>query len=279
MVHHLNDLLLAPTTLPDATPLEYIEAAAHAGYRSIGLRLHASPGMPFHPVAGDAALIRAMKDALQAGGLRVLDVYSFYLQPATDVATFRPAIELAAEFGAKYLVTMGADPDWSRTRDNFVRICELARPHGLICMLEPAVIRPLATFAQAEQMIRESGCDNAGIVVDPLNFARAGETAPVIRNADPKLMPYAQITDGIIAPGEPDPALLGRMSPNRRTLLGHGDVPLDDIFAALPQGIPLSIELPPPDGSRLSPTAWARLVRDDAEAYLRGYYAQRRAKA
>jgi sugar phosphate isomerase/epimerase len=271
----VNGLILAPTTIPDASPLAYIEAAATAGYRHVGLRLNRSPGLPFHPVVGDAPLIRAMKDALFGAGLTVFDIYSFYLQPDTDVATFRPAIDLAAEFGAKYLVTMGADPEWCRQRDNFVRICEIAAAYGLVCTVEPAVIRPLASLAQAERLMRESACPNAAICVDPLNFSRAGDRAADLRRLDPGFFPYAQICDGIIGPDEPNPALLGRMSPNQRCLLGQGMVPLDAIFDALPSGLPLSIELPPPDGSVQSAAEWARLVLEDAQAYLARYHAGR----
>jgi sugar phosphate isomerase/epimerase len=272
----VNDLVLAPTTLPDASPLDYVAAAAAAGYRHVGLRLNPSPGFPFHPVVGDAPLIRAMKAALSAAGLTVLDVYSFYLQPGTDVAAFERGIALGAEFGAKYLVTMGADTDWSRQRDNFARICTIAAGYGLVCTVEPAVIRPLATLAQAQRLIAESGCRNAAICVDPLNFSRAGDHAADLARLDPRLLPYAQICDGIIGPDEPDPALLGRMSPNRRCLLGHGMVPLDAIFDALPPGLPLSIELPPPDGATHSPAEWAKLVLDDARGYLDRYHGAKR---
>ena len=151
----MNNLVLAPTTIPHAAPLEYVEAAAAAGYRQVGLRLNRSPGLPFQPVVGNARLIDEMKGALSSAGLTVLDIYSFYLEPDTDVAAFESAIELGAEFGAKYLVTMGADAEWSRMRDNFVRICEIAAGYGLVCILEPAVIRPLASFAQAQRLIRE----------------------------------------------------------------------------------------------------------------------------
>jgi sugar phosphate isomerase/epimerase len=269
----MNDLVLAPTTVPDAGPLEYIAAAGAAGYRHVGLRLNPSPGFPFHPVAGNAALIKEMKSALAAADLRVLDVYSFYLQPQTNVAAFKPAIELAAEFGAKYLVTMGADPDWSRQRDNFVRVCEIADGCGLTCIVEPAVIRPLANVAQTLRLIREAGCANVAICVDPLNFSRAGDQASDLRGIDPKLLPYAQICDGIIGPDEPNPALLGRMSPNQRTLLGEGNVPLADILNALPGGLPLSIELPPPSGRDVGAAEWAKIVLDDARSYLERYYA------
>jgi sugar phosphate isomerase/epimerase len=271
----LNDLVLAPTTIPEAAPLDYVEAAAAAGYRHVGLRLNRSPGLPFQPVVGNASLIKAMKATLAAGGLKVLDVYSFYLEPETDVAAFEPAIALAAEFGAQYLVTMGADPDWSRQRDNFVRICEIAARYRLICIVEPAVIRPLASLAQTERLLREARCANVAICVDPLNFTRAGDHATDLARVDARLLPYAQITDGIIAPDEPNPALLGRMSPNRRCLLGQGNVPLADILDVLPAGLPLSIELPPDDPT-LSTAEWARLVREDAAAYLRRYYNDRK---
>jgi sugar phosphate isomerase/epimerase len=271
----LNDLVLAPTTIPDAAPLEYVEAAVAAGYRHVGLRLNRSPGLPFQPVVGNTTLIKEMKGALSGAGLHVLDIYSFYLEPGTDVAAFKPAIELAAEFQAQYLVTMGADTEWSRQCDNFVRICEIAAGYGLVCILEPAVIRPLASLAQAERLVRESGCSNAAICVDPLNFSRAGDRAADLRRIDARLLPYAQITDGIIGPDEPNPALLGRMGPNQRCLLGEGMVPLDDILDALPPGLPLSIELPPIDRA-IGAAQWAKLVLEDAQRFLRDYYAGKR---
>ena len=206
-----HPLVLAPSTIPNSPPLAYIEAAARAGYQWIGLRLNASPGLPYHPVVGDAALIRAMKQAIAAGGLTVLDIYSFYLVPDVMVDDFAPALDLAAEFGAKYAVTMGADTDWSRMRENFERLCDLAAGRGLVCAIEPAVIRPLANLPQTLALIAEAKRANAAICVDPLNFVRAGDTAADLARVDPKLLPYAQITDGMILPGEPNPAMLGRM--------------------------------------------------------------------
>ena len=96
----INPLVLAPSTIPNSAPLAYIEAAAHGGYQWIGLRLNASPGLPYHPVVGDAALIRAMKQVIAAAGLTVLDIYSFYLVPDIDVAAFTPAPTWAKPFTA-----------------------------------------------------------------------------------------------------------------------------------------------------------------------------------
>jgi len=54
-----------------------LEAAAAAGYDGVGLRLARSPLFPFHPVVGNAVLIREMKRALASSGLAVLDILSF----------------------------------------------------------------------------------------------------------------------------------------------------------------------------------------------------------
>jgi sugar phosphate isomerase/epimerase len=263
----MNRLAIAPTTLPDTPPLVYLEAAAAAGFGTVGLRLNRSPGLPFAPVLGDRALVGAIKQTLARSNLEVLDIYSFYLEPTTAVAQFAPALALGAELGAKYAVVMGADSEWSRLTENFVRICRLAAEHGLVCTIESAVIRPLANLPQALRLVAESGCTNVAICIDPLNFARAGDSIAQLQQTDPRLLPYAQITDGVIGADEPNPALLGRMSPNQRRLLGEGNVPLGEILSALPPEVPLSIELPPPEGG-YDPMAWATRVRTNVESYL-----------
>src|SRR5689334_16885259 len=81
----LRRLIIAPTTLQDTAQIEYIEATVAAGYDGIGLRVHRSPGLPFHSVVGNAALIAEMRSRIADAGLDVFDLYSFYLQPDTDV--------------------------------------------------------------------------------------------------------------------------------------------------------------------------------------------------
>jgi sugar phosphate isomerase/epimerase len=267
----LNALYLAPTSLVDAAPLELIAAAAAAGYDGVGLRFNASPGLPFHPVLGNAPLVRDIRRALDDAGLEVLDVYSFYLQPATEVRDFTPALELGAALGAKYVLTMGDDPEWPRLADNFGRFCDAAARFGLACAVEFAVMRPLASLAQSARLIAESGRSNAVICLDPLNFVRGGGVPADVKALDARLFPYAQISDGVLGPGEPDPAALGRMGPNQRRLLGEGVVPVAAILDALPEGVPLSVELPPAKGARPPAAEWARVTAENVRRFLAGY--------
>jgi sugar phosphate isomerase/epimerase len=262
----LTRIIIAPTTLQNTAQLEYIDATLAAGYDGIGVRVHRSPGLPFHPVVGDAALIREMRQRL--ADIEVFDLYSFYLQPDTDVASFAPAMELGASFGAKYATVMGADDDWSRQRDNFIKTCDLARQFGLTCSLEFAVIRPLATLPQTVQLIEESQRD-AVICIDPLHLARSGGSPADVKALDPKYFPYAQISDGILDPGEPNPALFGKLGLGTRAMPGEGKLPLREVIAALPHGIPLSVELPhvlAPRGT--SARDWATMTLESTRNFL-----------
>ena len=113
----MRKLAFAPTSLPEAKPLDFIAAARDAGFDGVGLRLNKSPGLPFHPVAGDAVLVREMRRMLKDSNLFVLDILSFYLLPETDFDGFKPGLELGAELGAKYAMVIGDDPQWPRLRD------------------------------------------------------------------------------------------------------------------------------------------------------------------
>ncbi len=263
---------MSPPTLPDTPPIEYVEAAAAAGYDAVGLRLARSPLFPFYPVVGNAPLIRELKLILASSGMTVLDILSFYLQPETDLDSFAAPLELGAELGARYALVAGDDPDWSRLRDKMGRFCDVAAKCGVDAAVEFAVIRPLATLSQALRLLSELGRKNGVICLDPLNFVRGGGSAAFLRGLEPRLFPYAQISDGVLDPGEPDLSKLGRMSPNQRRMPGDGTLPLRQILDALPAGLPLSVEIPMPQTVKLSAREWARATAESTRRFLDDYY-------
>lgn len=270
VIRHL--VAISPPTLPDTPPLEYVEAAAAAGYDAVGLRLARSPLFPFYPVVGNAPLIRELKLILASSGLSVLDILTFYLQPTTDFDAFEPALELGAELGARYALVAGDDADWARLRNSMGRFCDMAAQFGISAALEFAVIRPLATLSQALRLLSELGRKNGVICLDPLNFVRGGGSAAFLHGLEPRLFPYAQLSDGVLAPGEPDLSKLGRMSPNERRMPGDGIVPLRQILDALPPGLPLSVEIPMPKSVKLPAREWARATAESTRRFLEEYY-------
>ena len=266
----MTTLFLAPTTLPAAPPTEFIAAAGAAGFDGIGLRLNASPGLPFHPVAGNATLVREVKRRIADLGLKVHDILSFYLQPDTDVARYAAPLELGAEFGAKYALTIGDDVDWGRMRENFGKLCDLAAPLGIAASIEFVPRRMLANLPDTLRLMREAARPNTTLCIDPLHVTRSAATAADLKKLDPRLIPYVQLCDGILEPGEPDPKGLGRTAPERRCMPGEGMLPLRDILGAVPAGIPISVEVPFDKKARLPPVEWTKKVAEKTRSFLNG---------
>jgi sugar phosphate isomerase/epimerase len=263
-----HPLFLAPTTLMDVGPLGVIEAAGQAGYDGLGLRLHPSPNLPYHPVVGDQPLIRQMKRTLADAGLSVLDIYSFYLAPATKLDAFLPALSLGAELGARYALVQGADPCWPRLQERFAEFCDAASRFDLVASLEFVPQRDLATLDQALRLIEESRRSNAVLCVDPLHLARAGGQPADLRHVEPRLLPYIQFSDGMLAPGEPDLALAKRIGLGERRLPGQGMLPIAELLEIVPNDLPLSLEVAMPRGQSVAATAWARTVLEETRRFI-----------
>lgn len=266
-------LYLAGTCLLDAPPLTVIDAAAHAGFAGVGLRLHPSPRLPYHPVVGNAALIGAIEAALAATGLRLLDALSFYLQPDFSLARMLPALELAARLRMPWLLAQGDDPEPARLATHFASFCAAAHQFGLGVALEFVPARPLATLHQALALLDSVQPAHAGILVDTLHLVRSGGDAAQLRqvaHSAPQRLAFAQLSDGMLGPGE-DTLALGRQTAGVRALPGAGNLPLRALVAALPEGLPLSVEvLQPTSGPQasLTPRQWARLCLSTTRTLL-----------
>ena len=97
------------------------------------------------------------------------------------------------------------------------------------------MIRPLATLPQTVRLIEEAQ-RHAVICIDPLHLARSGGSPADVKALDAKYFPYAQISDGMLDPGEPNPALFGKLGLGTRAMPGEGKLPLREVIAALPPG-------------------------------------------
>jgi sugar phosphate isomerase/epimerase len=258
----VNRITLAPTSLPDTPPLEFVQAAVAAGYNGLGFRLHRSPAYPnWVDWLGDAALKREVKKAVADSGQEMIESLSYYLLPDLDLDEMRPALEYTAELGGTYALVIGRDPEWERQRDNFGRFCDVAGEYGLIASIE-APVGTLSPVANAFRVIEESGRTNAVVCVDPTALLRAGDTPADLVGREARLLPYAQLNDGKREGG-------GRLRP------GDGDANLMAFLDALPTDLPLSLEWPAPKESSYSAGEWATFAIQGTQRFLRDYEATR----
>ncbi|HWO05672.1 MAG TPA: hypothetical protein VNQ54_12810, partial [Methylomirabilota bacterium] len=76
-------------------------------------------------------------------------------------------------------------------------------------------------------------------------FSRSGGIPAHIGQVDPALLRYAQICDASAdVPAPTDTRALIREARTGRLLPGEGALPLAELVAALPAGVPLAIEAP-----------------------------------
>jgi len=238
---------LAHLTVLDTTPPELVSVAAAAGFRTIGIRLTATPsvGVPPYDMLHEGPMLRETLARLADTGVRVLDTEFLRFEPAHPVGVPDGFLEVSARLGARYVLVMSAEPNEARTLERFGELCERAAAYSLEVCLEFAIYTGVRTLAHAAEMVARSKRPNAFVLIDALHFSRSGGLPAHVAQVDPALLRYAQICDaGPDQPRPDDMASLIREARTGRLLPGDGVLPLRELVAALPPGLPLAIEAP-----------------------------------
>ena len=242
-----RQISLAHLTVLDTTPPELVTVAAAAGFRTIGIRLTATPsvGVPPYDILSDGPLLRETLRRLADTGVSVLDTEFLRFEPEHPVGIPEGFLEISARLGARNILVMSAEPEEARTLDRFCELCDRAAGYGLQVCLEFAIYTGVRTLAHAVHVVARSKRPNASVLIDALHFSRSGGLPGHVASVDPSLFRYAQICDaGPDMPGPGDTPALVREARTGRLLPGEGVLPLDELVAALPETLPLAVEAP-----------------------------------
>jgi sugar phosphate isomerase/epimerase len=240
-------LSLAHLTVLDTTPPELVTVAAAAGFRTVGIRLTATPsvGIPPYDCLHEGPMLRETLARMADTGVTVLDTEFLRFEPDQPIGVPDGFLEVSARLGAKHVLVMSAEPEEARTLDRFGELCDRAATYGLTVGLEFAVYTGVRTLAHAAELIARAKRPNASIIIDALHFSRSGGLPAHVRTVDPSLFRYAQLCDaGPDMPAPTDTPNLIREARTGRLLPGEGVLPLAELVAALPAGVPLAIEAP-----------------------------------
>ena len=242
-----RQISLAHLTVLDTTPPELVTVAAAAGFRTIGIRLTATPsvGVPPYDILSEGPLLRETLRRLADTGVSVLDTEFLRFEPEQPVGIPEGFLEVSARLGARNVLVMSAEPEEARTIERFCELCDRAARYGLHVCLEFAIYTGVRTLAQAAHVVAQSKRSNASVLVDALHFSRSGGIPAHIARVDPSLFRYAQICDASPdMPGPGDTPALIREARTGRLLPGEGVLPLAELVAALPDTVPLAVEAP-----------------------------------
>lgn len=239
----MNPLSLPPQTLLGAGPLGLIRAAEEVGFDLVGLRARpAMPGDPTPDMATDSRLLSQVKSALAQSPVGLLDIEAVRLTPDYRPEQSRPHLDVCRELGAKYLVVGATDPDEMRLQDNAAGLAALAEAHEVTLTVEFAPYMAWNTLQSVLKLIAALGSDRMTLLSDPLHLARSRGTAASLAAVPAHLISYSDFCDAPAAfPGAD--ALMAEAR-GHRLYPGEGGLDLRSYLAALPEGVPLRIEVP-----------------------------------
>lgn len=232
MVHPIS---LASGVLPEFGAPVVARAAIAAGFDAVGLWVE--------PDKWTDAITRETRAILADAAMPVLDVEVAWLEPGPLDEAHRRIIDIGVELGAANLLVVSSDPDDAATAAKLHLLCEHAAGQ-LRVALEFGMFTKVRSIGQALAILAAVDHPAAALLVDPLHLARTGAAPADVAVVDPRLLAYAQFCDApVMGHDGSDPDLVIEEAVDLRELCGAGVLPLRELLAALPAGLPLSIEL------------------------------------
>lgn len=237
---------LAYLTVNGCAPPEMAYIAARTGYDFISLRLipMGVPGeKPYFPE--DKEMIRKTKTALNETGIKVLDLELARIYDDMDARTYLPAMEAAAELGAKHVISSAWTTDKTDRNfiiDGFAEICDLAKTFSLTVNLEFPTFSTLTNLQDTADIVRAADRPNGGILIDTLYFHYSGASPDELDVLPCEWLNFLHICDtsAEIPNSSEDMVHVAR---DERLYFGEGGIDFASILDRLPS-MPCSIELP-----------------------------------
>lgn len=237
---------LAHLTVIGCSPPEMTYIAARAGYDFVGFRLIPMGVAGEHAyLPGDKAMIRLTKAALNATGVRMLDLELARILDNVEPESYLPAMEVAAELGAAHVISSV----WTKERnersfiiDRFAQICDLAKPFGLTVNLEFPSFSRLTNLQETADIVRAADRSNAGVLLDTLYFHCSRVGLEELSELPAEWFHFMHICDT----REDIPTTregLIHIARDERLYFGEGCIDFTSILERLP-AMPYSIELP-----------------------------------
>jgi sugar phosphate isomerase/epimerase len=271
---------LAHLTVLGCTPPEMTRIAARAGYDFVSYRLiHMGlTNEPDYSMAHNPPLFRETKSVLSATGLRLHDVELARLVDGVDVAAYLPELEIAAQLGARRVISSVWTAERAYAIDSLGRLCELAAKLGLQVSLEFVTWSNAPRLRDAVGFVRAVNQANCGLLVDTLHFNRSRVRLEELDEIPREWFHFVHLCD---APREIPTTTEALIRTGREARLdpGEGGIDLAAILNRLPR-VPYSLEIPNlARVQRLGYDAHARLCLEHAKGYLQRHGYPARASA
>jgi 4-hydroxyphenylpyruvate dioxygenase len=226
----MHPLGLCWGTIPRASLLAHIDAAADAGFSSISISAEQYAAAQRHPFE--------LESRLSDCGLTVESVDpaltwlpGLEARPGAGLLSYDTAelFDAAAALGSPWVNAAAALPGpWSEAEitDAFGALCARAATAGVGVLLEFVPWSTVGDLTSAARVVRESGAQNAGVTFDVWHYHRGDGRIGNLREGDLALVRGIQLNDAAATPPS-DPMT---ESISARLLPGDGVIELPELL-------------------------------------------------
>lgn len=240
-----REFSLAHLTVLGCPPPEMTYIAAMAGYDYVSIRpiYMGLVGEPNYDLANNKEMLKQTKTALSETGIKVHDIELAKIEDGRNVKQYEPAFEVAAELGAKSVLSSIWTPNRDFYLEQFAELCDLAKKYGLNVDLEFVTWANVNDLKGAVDVLKTVNKDNAGIMIDTLHFNRSKVALEELDAIPREWFHFAHLCDG---PAEIPTTKEGLIHTGRdeRWYAGEGGIDIASIINRLPESAVISIELP-----------------------------------
>ena len=131
------------------------------------------PGEPDYGLARNKELLKQVKTAISATGVKINDTENARIADGVNVKEYLPELEITAELGIRHMLTNIWTDDNNYVVESFSQLCEMAEPLGITVNIEIVTWASVRNIPQCMNIINASGKKNVEIVIDTLHFNRS----------------------------------------------------------------------------------------------------------
>ncbi|SPE24663.1 Xylose isomerase domain-containing protein TIM barrel [Candidatus Sulfopaludibacter sp. SbA3] len=235
---------LAHLTVLGCAPPEMTYIAARAGYDFVSYRtitMHL-PNEPDYNLAANQEMLRQTKTALAVTGIKVHDIELARIQGGVSPKAYVPALETAAELGARQVITSIWTPDRAYAIESLTELCDLGKKFGLTMNLEFVTWSNVATLKDAVSVCRAVNRENLGLLIDMLHFNRSRTKLEELDELSRGWCHFVHVCDAPKEIPESNEGLI-HTAREERFYPGEGGIDIASIVNRLPE-VPYSLEIP-----------------------------------
>jgi sugar phosphate isomerase/epimerase len=228
-------------------PLEFVHLAADLGCRSISMKACTGPHSPYDPYGygtfsflDDASLRRRMVAALDERDVSISLAEGFVVLPGVDLVDDLASLDVMCDLGARRANAVTLDPDLGRSFDQLAAFAEVAADRGMQTTLEFSKSLTVSDLDTALAAVRHVGRSDFKLLIDTMHVVRSGSTAADLAALDSSLFGYVQLCDSTLEQRNE----VYRDDSSDRSVPGEGELPLVEILRALPEELPIGVEVP-----------------------------------